>query len=54
MLDGVLQYMILGHVRPAAALVVGLLLVFFPFVLMRGLSNRLWSHNHHAAVPHAP
>ena len=35
-LDGVLQYLILGHVRPAAAVVVGLLLVFFPFVLAAG------------------
>ena len=53
-LDGVLQYLILGHVRPAAAVVVGLLLVFFPFVLLRGLTNRMWSHNHHAQVPHTP
>ena len=53
-LDGVLQYLILGHVRPAAAVVVGLLLVFFPFVLLRGLSNRLWSHGHHTTVPHTP
>ena len=53
-LDGVLQYLILGHVRPAAALVVGLLLVFLPFILLRGLTNRIWSHSHHAAVPHTP
>jgi hypothetical protein len=50
----VLQYLILGHVRPAAAVVVGLLLVFFPFVLLRGLTNRMWSHSHHAPVPHTP
>lgn len=53
-LDGVLQYLILGRVRPAAAVVVGLLLVFFPFVLLRGLTNRIWTHGHHAPLPHAP
>lgn len=53
-LDGILQYLILGRVRPAAAVVDGLLLVFVPFVLLRGLSQRVWSHGHHAPVSHAP
>ncbi|HVT10273.1 MAG TPA: hypothetical protein VHO67_22590 [Polyangia bacterium] len=53
-LDGILQEIILHRVRPAAAVVVGLLLVFLPFVLMRGISNRIWSHRHHAPVPHTP
>lgn len=48
-LDGVLQYLILGYVRPAAAVVVGLLLVFLPFVLLRGVSNRIWAHTHPTA-----
>jgi hypothetical protein len=53
-LDGVLQELILGRVRPGAAVVVGLLLVFLPFVLLRGLANRIWTHGHHAPVPHTP
>lgn len=53
-LDGVLQELILGRIRPGAAVVVGLLLVFLPFVVMRGLSNRIWSYRHHAPVPHTP
>lgn len=53
-LDGILQEIILHRVRPAAAVVVGLLLVFLPFVLVRGIANRLWTHGHHETVPHTP
>ena len=55
-IDGILQRMILGHVRPMVAVVVGGLLVFLPFVIGRGLSNRIWTHGHHHTrqIPHSP
>lgn len=54
-LDGILQRMILGHIRPLGAVVVGSLLVFLPFVIGRGLANRIWTHGHHARqIPHSP
>lgn len=54
-LDGILQHMINGRVRPLAAVVVGSLLVFLPFVIGRGLSNRIWTHGHHIRqIPHSP
>jgi hypothetical protein len=40
-LDGVLQYLALGRVRPMAAVVVGATLIFVPFVLARSLTNRI-------------
>jgi hypothetical protein len=46
-LDSILQYMINGRVRPLAAVVVGGLRVFLPFLIVRALSNRVWSHGHH-------
>jgi hypothetical protein len=39
--DGILQYLTLGRVRPLAALVVGGLLVWLPFAVARALSNRV-------------
>jgi hypothetical protein len=45
-LDSILQHMINGRVRPFAAVVVGGLLVFLPFLIVRALSNRAWSHGH--------
>ncbi len=53
-IDGILQRLINGHVRPMAAVVVGALLVFLPFVIGRGLSNRIWTHGHGRQIPHAP
>jgi hypothetical protein len=54
-LDGILQHLILGHVRPLGAVVVGSLLVFLPFVVGRGLSHRIWTHGHHTGqIPHTP
>ena len=54
-IDGILQRMILGHIRLMAAVIVGALLVFLPFVVGRGLSNRIWAHGHHARqIPHSP
>lgn len=41
--DGILQRMLLGRVRPLAAVVVGTLLVFVPFAVARGVSNRIWT-----------
>jgi hypothetical protein len=45
-LDSILQKMILGHIRPAAAIIVGGLLVYLPFVIVRALANRAWTHRH--------
>ncbi len=53
-IDGILQRMINGYVRPMAAIVVGVLLVFLPFVIGRGLSNRIWTTGHGRQIPHAP
>lgn len=41
-LDGILQYLALGYVRPAAAVVVGIVLVAIPYSIARALSNRLY------------
>ena len=41
--DSILQRLINGRIRPLAAVVVGVLLVFVPFVIVRGLANRIWS-----------
>ena len=54
-LDTILQRLILGHVRPLGAVLVGALLVFLPYLVGRGLSNRIWTHGHRLhQVPHAP
>ena len=53
-IDGILQRMINGYVRPMAAVVVGVLLVFLPFVIGRGLANRIWTTGHGRQIPHAP
>jgi len=54
-LDAILQHMIVGRVRPMAAAVVGTLLVFIPYVIGRGVSNRIWTHGHHTRqIPHTP
>src|SRR6478736_9113386 len=45
-LDGILQRIILGRIRPVAAVVVGGLLVFLPFMIVRSLTNRIWRHGH--------
>jgi hypothetical protein len=54
-LDSILQRMILGHIRLLGAVIVGTLLVFLPFVIGRGLSHRVWTHDHHVGqIPHTP
>jgi hypothetical protein len=57
LLDAILQHMINGRIRPLAAVVVGGLLVFLPFLIVRALSNRVWSHGHPGqprAARHSP
>ena len=52
--DGILQYLSYGYVRPLAALVMGALLVFIPFVISRSLTNRVCrrTHGHSLAASH--
>lgn len=49
-LDGVLQYLALGYVRPLAAVIVGLLLIFVPFAISRALTNRVYRYRHPARI----
>jgi hypothetical protein len=42
-IDALLQYLTLQRIRPLAALVVGALLVWFPFAASRGMANRIWT-----------
>src|SRR5689334_5952745 len=44
-MDCIFQYLVLGRVRVLAALVVGVLLVWFPFSATRGLANRAWTQH---------
>jgi len=44
-MDCIFQYLTLGRVRILAALVVGILLVWFPFSATRGLTNRVWTQH---------
>ncbi len=41
-MDGILQHITFGRIRPLAALVVGALLVWLPFVSTRAMTNRIW------------
>ena len=41
-IDGILQYYALGYVRPAAAIVMGALLIWLPFSISRALTNRIY------------
>jgi hypothetical protein len=50
-LDSVLQHMINGRIRPLAAVIVGGLLVFLPFLIVRATSNQLWRRRHHRTQP---
>lgn len=45
-MDGIFQYLTLGRVRPLAAVVVGTLLVWLPFTMARGMTNRFWRQTH--------
>jgi len=44
--DGILQRLTLGYIRPVAALVVGAILAWTPFVVARALANRAWRRRH--------
>jgi hypothetical protein len=42
LIDGVLQYLTLGYVRPFAALFMGIVLIWIPYALARSIGNRLY------------
>lgn len=44
--DGALQYLSYGYVRPLAALVMGTMLVFAPFLISRSIANRVYRRTH--------
>lgn len=46
-LDVILQRLTLGYVRPLAAIIVATILVWIPFVIVRGMMNRFWRRAHH-------
>jgi hypothetical protein len=52
-LDGVLQYLTLGYVRPLAAVVMGLALIAVPFAVARSLTNRIYRRRHPTQHPAA-
>jgi hypothetical protein len=39
--DGILQYLTLGYVRPLVALVTGAILIWLPYTMSRALTNRI-------------
>jgi hypothetical protein len=41
-LDVILQRVTLGRVRPLVAIIVAAILVWIPFLLVRGVTNRVW------------
>jgi di/tricarboxylate transporter len=45
-LDVILQRLTLGYVRPLVAIVVAAVLVWIPFVIVRGVVNRFWRRSH--------
>ena len=51
-IDGVLQYLALGHVRPLAAIVVGAALIWVPFSVSRAFTNRIYRRSHHLPPTH--
>jgi len=42
----ILQQIINHRIRPLVALIVGGILVFLPFLIVRALANRVWTHGH--------
>ena len=53
-IDGVLQYLALGRVRPLAAVVVGAVLIWVPFSIARAFTNRIYRRSHHPPITHEP
>ena len=45
-IDSILQQLINHRIRPFAAVIVGGILVFLPFLIVRALANRFWTHGH--------
>ena len=45
-LDVILQRLTLGYVRPLVAVVVAVVVVWIPFVIVRGVMNRFWRRSH--------
>jgi uncharacterized membrane-anchored protein len=45
-IDSILQQLINQRIRPFAAVIVGGVLVFLPFLIVRALANRVWTHGH--------
>jgi hypothetical protein len=45
-IDSILQYLMLGHVRLLAAIVVGILLIGLPFSISRSLAGRIYRRSH--------
>jgi hypothetical protein len=52
LVDGILQYLTLGRMRPVAALIVGALLAWLPFAATRELTSRLWARRPGEPSPH--
>ena len=42
-IDSILQQLINHRIRPFAAVIVGGILVFLPFLIVRALANRVWT-----------
>jgi hypothetical protein len=49
-IDSILQQLINHRIRPVAALFVGAILVFLPFLIVRSLAHRAWTHGHPPAA----
>ena len=45
-IDSILQQLINHRIRPFAAVIVGGILVLLPFLIVRALANRVWTHGH--------
>jgi hypothetical protein len=45
-LDMILQKLTLGRMRPLVAIIVAAILVWIPFSLVRGFTNRIWRRSH--------
>jgi len=45
-LDSILQYLNGLRYRPLVSVIVGGLLVYLPFMIFRGVANRIWTHRH--------
>lgn len=51
-LDGALQYVTLGYIRPLAAVIMGLGLIAVPFAIARSITNRIYRRRHPAPAHH--